>query len=169
MVAEADVPSGLGPVINEHPPKVIVVDLTPAQGEATEIISTMRDRMPISAVLAVGGPNDQLAPALIAGASGAVDKNTALHMGPTIVHALAKGELFLDRRAAVSLLKALHEHPRRSSIPSRQLELVDRLTSVESIIDLGAGDALEDAATQRQLFSLLVSLRGVRVLGAPSG
>jgi DNA-binding NarL/FixJ family response regulator len=147
----------------------VVVDLTPSQGEATEIISTMRDRMPISAVLAVGGPNDDLAPALIAGASGAVDKNTALRMGPTIIHALAQGGLFLDRRAGQSMLKALHNHPRRSAIPSSQLDLIDALASVDSIAELSRGDALEDAARERQLFSLLVSLRGVRPLGAASG
>ncbi len=165
VVAEADLPSQLGGVINDHPPKVVVVDLTPSAGKATEIISTLRDLMPISAVLAVGGPNDDMAPALISGANGAVDKNFALQNGPLIIHTLVRGHIFLDRRAAQSLLHAINAHPRRSSIPARQVELVDRLASHDSIADL-ALDALAEAAMERELFALLVTLRGVRASDA---
>ncbi len=160
VVAEADIPSQLGPVINDHPPKIVVVDLTPTQGDALEIISTLRDLMPISAVLAVGGPNDELAPALLAGANGAVDKNVAIRLGPTIVKTLVRGHIFIDQRAAQSLLRAINSHPRRASIPARQVDLVDRLASVESIADIN-GDALAEAAMERELFALLVTLRGV--------
>ncbi len=170
VVAEADIPSQLGPVINDHPPKIVVVDLTPTQGDPFEIISNLRDLMPISAVLAVGGPNDELAPALLAGANGAVDKNVAIRLGPTIVKTLVRGTMFVDRRAAQSLLRAINHHPRRASIPSRQVDLVDRLASVESIADI-TGDALAEAAMERELFALLVTLRGVRAnpaMGLPS-
>jgi len=168
VVAEADIPSGLGPVINDHPARVVVVDMTPSQGEATEIISRLRDLMPISAVLAVGGPNDLLAPALIAGAAGAVDKNTALRMGPQIVRTLVDGHMFVDRRAATSLLKTIHAHPRRDSIPASQVDLVDRLTDVDSIADI-TSDAFSAAKMERELFALLVSLRGVRAADAIVG
>ncbi len=168
VVAEAEIPSGLGPVIIDHPPKVVVVDMTPSQGDAVEIISRLRDLMPISAVLAVGGPNDLLAPALVAGANGAVDKNVALAMGPAIVHTLMDGHMFLDQRAAKSLLKAIHAHPRRDLIPNAQIDLVDQLTNVETINDL-VSDAFTLAKMERELFALLVSLRGVRAADAIVG
>lgn len=161
VVAEAEIPSGLGPVILDHPPKVVVVDMTPSQGTAPEIISTMRDLMPISAVLAVGGPNDELAPALISGANGAVDKSVALDIGPMIIHTLVEGRPFLDQRAARSLLRAIHHHPRRSSLPTRQVDLIDRLAGLPTIADLRAG-AFESRQLERELFALLVTLRGVR-------
>ncbi len=161
VVAEAELPGGLGPIISDHPPDVIVVDLTPSKGDPIEIIKTLRTHMPDSAVLAVGGPNDDLAPALLAGALGAVDKNIALDMGGLIVHALASGKLFLDRRAAQSLLRALHAHPRRTSIPQTQLELVDALAQVATIAELGR-DSFAGAKNERELVALLSTLRATR-------
>jgi DNA-binding NarL/FixJ family response regulator len=158
VVAEAELPSGLGPIVVEHPPEVIVVDLSPPKGDAIEIIATLRTRMPNSAILAVGGPNDDLAPALLAGAVGAVDKNTALSMGGLIVHAVAAHKLFLDRRAAESLVRAIHVHPRRASIPQAQVQLVDTLARADTIADLG-GDSLTGAKNERELVALLATLR----------
>lgn len=161
VVAEAEVPSGLGPIVAEHPPDVIVVDLTPSKGDPVEIIQTLRNQMPDSAILAVGGPNDELAPALLAGALGAVDKNTALEMGGFIVHALAARKLFFDRRAAHSLLRAIHAHPRRRSIPLSQVELVDKLAEVDTIADLGR-DSFAGAKNELELVALLATLRATR-------
>jgi len=161
VVAEADLPSGLGPIVSEYPPDVIVVDLTPAKGEAVEIIATLGKRMPDSAILAVGGPNDDLAAALLAGALGAVDKNTALRMGGFIVHAMAARKLFFDKRAAQSLLRAIHAHPRRNAIPHAQVELVDKLAEVETIADL-AQDSFKGAKNERELIALLGTLRATR-------
>jgi DNA-binding NarL/FixJ family response regulator len=161
VVAEAELPGGLGPVVTDHPPDVVVVDMTPSKGDPVEIIKTLRMRMPESPVLAVGGPNDDLATALLAGALGAVDKNTALKMGGLIVHALAAGKLFVDRRAAQSLLRAIHAHPRRNAIPLNQVELIDKLAEVETIAELGR-DSFAGAKNERELVALLATLRATR-------
>ncbi|NNE94709.1 MAG: response regulator transcription factor [Acidimicrobiales bacterium] len=161
VVAEADMPSGLGPIVNEHPPHVIVVDLSPPKSDPAQVIRTLAERMPKSQILAVGGPNDDLAVALIAGAVGAVEKTTALAMGPFIVHAVAAGRLFLDRRAAQWLLRTVHAHPRRTSIPASQVELVDHLTQVDTIAELGR-DSFSGAKNERELVALLGSLRARR-------
>ncbi|MBT8241526.1 MAG: response regulator [Acidimicrobiia bacterium] len=161
VIAEAELASSLGPIAVECPPDVIVVDLTPPKGSPLEIIATLRNHMPNSKVLAIGGPNDDLAPALLAGAPGAVDKRTALAMGGLIVHALAAHKLFLDRRAAESLLRAIHEHPRRASIPLAQVELVDRLAQEDTIADLGH-DSFTGAKNERELVALLATLRATR-------
>ena len=162
VIAESDLPGGLGPIVTELPPKVVVVDLTPANaGDPIELIKNLRKRMPDAAILAIGGPNDDLAPALIAGALGAVDKNTALSMGGFVIHALAARKLFIDRRAAQSLLKTIHDHPRRTEIPQGQVDLVDELANVDTIADLGR-DSFRGAKNERELVSLLVTLRSRR-------
>lgn len=161
VVAEAELPGGLGPITVDFPPSVVVLDMTPVQGDPVEVIGTLRERMPGASILAVGGPNDDLAPALMAGAMGAVDKKTALAMGPFVVHAVAAGKLFIDQEAAKCLLRAIHGHPRRASIPSSQVDLVDELANVTTIADL-AGDSLVGARNERELVALLVTLRSTR-------
>ncbi len=168
VVAEAELPGGLGPVITDHPPDVIVVDMTPSKGDPVEIIRTLIKRMPNSTILAVGGPNDDLAPALFAGALGAVDKKTALEMGGLIVHALAARKIFFDRRAAQSLLRAVHAHPRRNEIPKTQVELIVKLAEVETIADLGR-DSFAGAKNERELIALLATLRATRSADGQSG
>lgn len=162
VVAESDLPGGLGPIVTELPPAVVVVDMTPSNNrDPIELITNLVERMPNTAILAIGGPNDDLAPALVAGALGAVDKNTALSMGGFVIHALAARKLFIDRRAAQSLLRTIHEHPRRSAIPQGQVALVDELANVETIADL-ARDSFRGARNERELVSLLGTLRARR-------
>ena len=162
VIAESDLPGGLGPIVTEIPPKVIVVDMTPAKsGNPIEIIQNLAQRMPDVSILAIGGPNDDLAAALIAGALGAIDKNTALSMGSFVVHALSARKLFIDQRAARALLRTIHDHPRRTEIPQGQVDLVDELANVETIADL-ANDSFRGAKNERELVSLLVTLRSRR-------
>ena len=164
VIAEADVPGHLGPVVAEHPPRVLCLDLTPPLGDPVDGVRRLREAMPLTSILVLVGPEDDPTEALLAGASGAVEKNTALGEAPAIIHALAAGHVYLDAPAARSLLDLAtaedgSEGAEVGRLSPAQTELLHQLASGRDPEELAAFFQSEASILYQRLWETLSALR----------
>ncbi len=137
VIADAAVPRDLGSILADVDPDVLIVDLASPDGSPLEGIRRLCAVMPNTAILALAGPGNEPAPALVAGARGAVTKTEAIRRGPDVVRRLAAGGLYLDRRAARSLGTMIEDHEHLPGVSSHHLELLHQMSAGRTTRELG--------------------------------
>lgn len=159
VVADAAVPGALGPVLAEVTPHVLIVDLAAPDGDPVDGIQRLSAAMPGTAVLALAGPSDDPAPALIAGAAGSLTKTEALRRGSEVVRHLAAGHVYVDRRAASSLSRLVERHENFPGLSKHHVEVLHQISAGRTLRELGPFFRCSTEELERDVLLILDVLR----------
>lgn len=168
VIADADLPSGLGPILGSVLPSVMTVDMSAPYDDVASPIRTMRatdgiqrlvKALPAVPVLALAGPNDDPALALIAGAQGALPKSDALRNGRDAIRGLVCGSMVIDRRAARSLSEMIEGDLDRCGLNRQHVEILHQVSSGRSLLELARFFRTDTEVLQQRLEQVVVALR----------
>ncbi len=171
VVAESSVPNELGSILSSVTPHVLAVDLSAPHDDVPAPVRAARSldgierlvaAMPAVKVLALAGPNDDAAAALVAGAHGSITKTAALRHGRDAVRTLAGGELLVDRRAARSLAAIIDREPDQFGLNKHHVEVLHQVSSGRSLLELARFFRTEVASLQAMLEEIVRTLRSLR-------
>ena len=171
VIADADLPSGLGPILASVLPSVMTVDMSAPYDDVASPIRTMRSTdgiqrlvraLPAVPVLALAGPADDPALALIAGAQGAIPKSDALRSGRDAIRELVAGSMVIDRRAARSLSAMIENDLDRCGLNRQHVEILHQVSSGRSLLELARFFRTEVEVLQQRLEQVVLALRASR-------
>ncbi len=174
VVAESSVPGELSSILSTVTPHVMAVDLStphddvPAPVRANRSldgVARLVQAMPTVKVLALAGPNDDAAAALLAGADGSITKTAALRHGRDAIRTLSQGELLVDRRAARSLAALIDREPDAHGLNRHHVEVLHQVSSGRSLLELARFFRTEIPELQAMLEEIVRTLRAAGVSG----
>lgn len=173
VIAEAELPGGLGSIIGTVSPQVMTVDMcapyddTPApirSRRATEGIERLVSAMSHVPVVALSGPTDDPALALLAGARGALPKTDAVRRGRDVVRSVAAGRLVVDRRAARSLSAMIERDHDRCGLNQHHVEVLHQVSSGRSLLELARFFRSDVPVLESKLEEIVAAVRHSREL-----
>lgn len=168
VIADAELPSGLGPILGSVLPSLMTVDMSAPYDDVASPIRTMRatdgiqrlvKALPAVPVLALAGPTDDPALALIAGARGAIPKSDALRSGRDTIRTLVGGSMVIDRRAARSLSAMIENDLDRCGLNRLHVEILHQVSSGRSLLELARFFRTDIDVLQERLEQVVLSLR----------
>lgn len=170
VIAEAELPSGLGSIIGSVKPGVLMVDMCAPYDDIAAPLRKMRsadgikrlvEALPSVPVLALAGPTDDPAIALLAGASAAMPKTDALRRGNHAVRTLARGAVAIDRRAARSLSAMIEKDIDRCGLNQHHVEILHQVSSGRSLLELARFFRVDVPTLEGRLEEVVSATRAV--------